>query len=80
MARMVKAIIQSLRPSDFAQAFGRVVTALRRDLDAGLKAPLYPGRNSKDNSNNFVAGIRDSFPPIAVKLRWMGHPGFLGLG
>ena len=42
---------KSLRPSDFAQAFGRAVVAPRRRLRRGAEAPLYLKSNRKCKCN-----------------------------
>jgi hypothetical protein len=65
------AIILSLRPSDFARAFGRAVAALRRRLDAGrpeakasgYQPPLYLKSNSKSSSRLEILDFRRILTP-----------------
>jgi hypothetical protein len=63
----------------FGIYFGARVASLLLG-NAGFFASLRITSKSKDNDNdNCKAGWkRITFPPIAIGLRWMGHPGCCG--
>ena len=71
---------QSLRASHSAPAFGRAIGRFA----AGMRDPRKPNAKAlgyqswgTQKQRQELAGMLDSFPPIAVELRWMGHPSFL---